>query len=190
MDARELVTTLLVHTRQLVWVAALLGLAGCAWAPPPNTSPTSPVSARHSVPAQAEAGWSSWGEGNPEASFRQHIVQTAMAMMGTPYVYGGTTPRGFDCSGLVQYSYHKAGINVPRTSRGQYRSATPVPVASARPGDLVFFASNQKISHVGIYLGDDEFIHAPETGQSVKISSIQDAYYQARFVGAGRIPKH
>ena len=112
-----------------------------------------------------------------------------MAMMGTPYVYGGTTPRGFDCSGLVQYSYQKAGITVPRTSRGQYRSAKPVPVASARPGDLVFFASGQKISHVGIYLGDDEFIHAPETGQSVKISSIQDDYYQARFVGAGRIAR-
>ena len=179
--------TLLAHTRRLVCLAALLGLTACAWAPPP---PTSPVSARESVPAQTDAGWSNWGEGNPESSFREQIVQTAMAMMGTPYVYGGATPRGFDCSGLVQYSYQKAGINVPRTSRGQYRSAKPVPVAAARPGDLVFFASNQKISHVGIYLGDDEFIHAPETGQSVKISSIQDGYYQARFVGAGRIPEY
>lgn len=112
-----------------------------------------------------------------------------MAMMGTPYVYGGTTPRGFDCSGLVQYSYDKAGVNVPRTTREQYRRASPVPVAAAQPGDLVFFAKGQKISHVGIYLGDDEFIHAPETGQNVKISSIQDSYYQAHFVGAGRIPK-
>jgi len=187
MKAPGSVMTLLAHTRRLVCLAALLGLTACAWAPPP---PISPVSARESVPAQTDAGWSNWGEGNPESSFREQIVQTAMAMMGTPYVYGGATPRGFDCSGLVQYSYQKAGINVPRTSRGQYRSAKPVSVAAARPGDLVFFASGQKISHVGIYLGDDEFIHAPETGQSVKISSIQDGYYQARFVGAGRIPEY
>ena len=120
--------TLLAHTRRLVCLAALLGLTACAWAPPP---PASPVSARESVPAQTDAAWSNWGEGNPESSFREQIVQTAMAMMGTPYVYGGATPRGFDCSGLVQYSYQKAGINVPRTSRGQYRSAKPVPVAAA-----------------------------------------------------------
>lgn len=139
------------------------------------------------MPVQVDSGWSNWEEQDSEFVFRDQIIQTALAMMGTPYVYGGATPRGFDCSGLVQYSYKKAGIDVPRTSRGQYRSAEPVPVAAARPGDLVFFASGQKISHVGIYLGDDDFIHAPETGQSVKISSIQDDYYQARFVGAGRI---
>lgn len=110
-----------------------------------------------------------------------------MAMMGAPYRYGGATPNGFDCSGLVVYSYKQAGVSVPRTSREQYRKAKPVPVSTARPGDLVFFGTNQKVSHVGIYLGDDEFIHAPEAGQSVKISSIQDDYYKAHFAGAGRI---
>ena len=115
------------------------------------------------------------------------VVAVATDQLGTPYRYGGSKPGGFDCSGLVEYSYAKAGLIVPRTSFEQYRAAQPIDISDAKPGDLLFFRYDRKISHVGIYLGEDRFIHAPSTGKLVSVASLRDPHYQAHFVRAGKI---
>jgi murein DD-endopeptidase len=111
----------------------------------------------------------------------------ARNMVGTPYRYGGANQRGFDCSGLVYYSYRKAGIRVPRTSGEQYRQSERVKLSRLSPGDLVFFRiSHEKPSHVGIYAGSGQFIHAPSRGRRVSYASLVDPYWKARTIGAGR----
>ena len=117
----------------------------------------------------------------------REVVDTAKRMIGVPYRYGGATPNGFDCSGLVQYSYRAAGVKLPRTSAEQYRSARPVTIREARPGDLLFFRYDRRISHVAIYLGDDRFVHAPSSGKRVSVASLRDPHYQQHFARAGRI---
>jgi murein DD-endopeptidase len=117
---------------------------------------------------------------------RSRIVFTALQMVGVPYRYGGSTPAGFDCSGLVQYAYRAAGLSVPRTSRDQLGASRPVEMTEAQAGDLLFFRSKDW-SHVGIYLGDGRFVHAPSTGRTVSIASVGDAWYRENFVRAGRI---
>jgi cell wall-associated NlpC family hydrolase len=118
---------------------------------------------------------------------RNQIVFTALQMVGVPYRYGGEDPSGFDCSGLVQYAYGNAGLSVPRTSRQQFAASRAVPLEEARPGDLLFFRS-QDWSHVGIYLGEGRFVHAPATGRTVSIASFDSAWYRRNFVRAGRMP--
>ena len=108
-------------------------------------------------------------------------------MVGVPYRYGGREPDGFDCSGLVFYSYSRAGIGVPRTSGAQLNASTPIPLQDAEPGDLLFFRQRDKVSHVAIYLGNDEFVHAPSTGKNVTIASMNTPYYHQWFIRAGRL---
>lgn len=116
----------------------------------------------------------------------EHAARTASSLVGAPYRYGGHTPDGFDCSGLVYYAYQAAGLSVPRTSKQQFRAARPIPISEARAGDLVFFRYEHKVSHVGIYLGDQRFVHAPSTGKPVSVASLAQAHYRDHFVGAGR----
>jgi len=118
---------------------------------------------------------------------RHAAANTAVEMIGKPYRYGGNSPKGFDCSGLVQYSYSSAGLTVPRTSRDQYSAAIPISLADAEPGDLLFFRYDQKISHVAIYLGDERFVHAPSSGKQVSVASLKDPHYQQHFVRVGRL---
>ncbi len=114
-------------------------------------------------------------------------ARIAAAQLGTPYRYGGASPRGFDCSGLVYYAYRMAGIPVPRTTRAQLRNAHRVPPHQLQPGDLVFFKTGRgPVSHVGIYAGNNRFIHAPSGGKRVSFTLLNDPYWQARFVAAGR----
>ncbi len=114
------------------------------------------------------------------------IVKTAFKFLGVPYVFGGSTPRGFDCSGFVQYVYRLNGIKTPRMAHHQYYAGTPIPKSQLRPGDLVFFETYTKgISHVGIYIGNGKFIHASSSGH-VKISSLNQPYYKSRYRGAAR----
>ncbi|MDP6450100.1 MAG: C40 family peptidase [Lentisphaeria bacterium] len=110
-----------------------------------------------------------------------------MSAVGSPYRYGGRGPNAFDCSGLVVYSYQAAGVKVPRTSALQFKAATPVDIDAARPGDLLFFSYSRKTSHVGIYLGNQQFVHAPSSGGNVSVQSLQQAHYREHFVGAGRL---
>ena len=124
------------------------------------------------------------------AANNQVVLKTAQKMLGVKYRYGGTSPsRGFDCSGLVQYSHRAAGINLPRTTGQQFKAAKRISRRYLKAGDLVFFKTSPSrfVSHVGIYLGNNKFIHAPSSGKRVKISSMNEKYWRKRFTGAGRI---
>jgi len=115
------------------------------------------------------------------------IISTAQAFMGVPYVFGGTSPYGFDCSGYVQYVFAKAGISIPRTADVQYDFGTPISTTDLVAGDLVFFTTyTYGASHVGIYLGDNQFIHA-SSSRGVTIDSLGSSYYSSRYIGARRI---
>lgn len=115
------------------------------------------------------------------------ILTGAMQYMGVPYIFGGTTPYGFDCSGYVQYVFAQAGISIPRTADVQFEVGTPVSSAELVPGDLVFFETyTYGASHVGIYVGNGEFIHASSSG-GVKISSLNSSYYSSHYIGSRRI---
>jgi cell wall-associated NlpC family hydrolase len=116
------------------------------------------------------------------------IADVAMGMVGTRYRYGGTDPdEGFDCSGLVYYAYGQAGYEVPRTSQEMFRTARKIAIAEADPGDLMFFQDQTKLSHVGIYLGDGMFVHAPASGREVAVASLDSPYYQQHLVAVGRL---
>lgn len=117
----------------------------------------------------------------------QSIVNTAKKYLGVPYVWGGTSPRGFDCSGLVQYVCKQNGISLSRTAAEQSKNGKYVSRENLQPGDLVFFASGSRISHVGIYIGNGNMIHSPQTGDVVKISSINTSYRQRTYAGACRV---
>jgi cell wall-associated NlpC family hydrolase len=155
-------------------VLGVLALAGCAGTPErPETGPE----------RDAQAHEDASRIGDPR---RRRIVETALGMVGVPYLYGGESPQGFDCSGLVQYSYRSAGISVPRTAREQLRMSTAVALSDLLVGDLLFFESPQN-AHVGIYLGDGRFVHAPSSGRKVSIGSLEEPYYKSHFVRAGRL---
>ena len=147
---------------RLLALAVLFAAVGCAHAP------VAPVS-----------GYSQ--------SAGDKAADTALAMVGRPYKFKGDTPGGFDCSGLVRYSYLTAGVNVPHGT-GHLRNVTrSVGLRNARKGDLLFFdQSGKKYSHVGIYVGDDEFVHAPSTGGGVRRESITDPYWKKHYLDTRR----
>jgi peptidoglycan DL-endopeptidase CwlO len=111
------------------------------------------------------------------------VVGVAMRYLGTPYVWGGASPGGFDCSGLVAYAYSQVGVSLPHYTGAQWSVGVPVSSGDLQPGDLVFFNG---LGHVGIYVGGGNFIHAPHTGDVVKISSMT-GWYASTYVGARRI---
>lgn len=113
---------------------------------------------------------------------RALILSHAQQAIGTPYRFGGNTLDGLDCSGLVEMTYRAAGIRVPRTADEQFRALPQVAVP--RPGDLLFFGERHKASHVGIYRGNGQMIHAPGNGREVVSVPITMAYWQQRFLGA------
>lgn len=114
---------------------------------------------------------------------RAMILSSARQALGIPYRYGGTTTRGLDCSGLVQMAYDNAGIDIPRTADQQF---SRVPQRDTiRPGDLLFFGSGSKATHVGIYLGNGQMVHAPGRGRQVTTTSLDLDYWQNRYLGTG-----
>jgi cell wall-associated NlpC family hydrolase len=112
------------------------------------------------------------------------VVGIAMQYLGVPYVWGGMSPSGFDCSGLIAYAYAQVGVSLPHHAASQFNYGTPVDRSALEPGDLVFFDG---LGHAGIYIGGDQFIHAPHTGDVVKISSLNDSWYASTWVGGRRI---
>lgn len=124
---------------------------------------------------------------------RQKVVQTASVMKGVPYVWGGASPKGFDCSGLVQYVFAKANISLPRTADRQYGIGTPVAYAQAKPGDLMFFNTGRaqgEITHVGIYMGKHNMLHAPRPGKKVQFASVDArSWFRPRLLGIRRVNK-
>lgn len=115
------------------------------------------------------------------------VVELAKQYLGVPYVYGGTSPNGFDCSGFTSYVYSKLGYNIARTAAGQANYGVKISKDELLPGDLVFFNTYGGISHVGIYAGSGQMIHSPYSGKTVSYASINSGYYASRFVTARRI---
>jgi hypothetical protein len=126
---------------------------------------------------------------NPRKSLRMNIVKTAHRFIGTPYQWGGeSATRGFDCSGLTMTVYRLNGLALPRNSRSQFHTGTRIKRDNLQKGDLVFFATDgrRRVSHVGIYTGRNQFVHAPGRGKRIRISSMTNKYYKQRFMGARR----
>jgi murein DD-endopeptidase len=124
---------------------------------------------------------------NAASSAALKAGNTASSMLGKPYRYGGTSPSGFDCSGLVYYSYGRAGAKVPRTTEAQSKATQPVSSGKLQKGDLLFFNERgQRSSHVAIYLGDGTFVHAPSSGKRVRVDRLADPYWKKIFAGGRR----
>jgi len=141
---------------------------------------------QHSAPAPTPAPSSSSGGSSssaPPPATHSSVVSIALQYLGVPYVWGGASPSGFDCSGLTMYAYAKVGVYLPHNAAMQYGMGTPVARSQLAPGDLVFFNG---LSHVGMYIGGGRFVHAPHTGDVVKISSLSEYWYAATYVGARR----
>ena len=122
-------------------------------------------------------------EYGPGPSRNAAAARMATEYLGTPYVWAGSSPSGFDCSGLVSYVFARVGVSIPHNAAQQYRYGTPVPRDGLQPGDLVFF---NRLRHNGIYLGGGRFIHATKPG-GVKIARLDDEWFRARWVGARRL---
>jgi len=150
--------------RKILLILGITGLvlAGCA-----------------SAPTKHVTGYS--------ASVGEKAAQTALTMIGRPYKFTGDTPAGFDCSGLVRYSYLTAGMDVPHSTNALKNSTRSVGLKNARKGDLLFFVQEgKKYSHVGIYAGNGHFIHAPSTGGHVRTDSIDDPYWLKHYLDTRR----
>lgn len=159
-------------------------LAGCASAPAPRTTagrraPTAPV-APPLPPLDLDP------------AEREGAVAQAMLLVNTPYTYGGNTPQGgFDCSGLIQYVFRQVGgaaVRLPRTTAQWAAASVPVQESRLQRGDLVFFnTTGQPFSHMGLFVGGDQFVHAPSSGGTVRRASLDNRYFAQRYLGARRV---
>ncbi len=122
----------------------------------------------------------------PARSVGEKAAIVAVRQIGVPYRYGGASRDGFDCSGLIQYAYRHAGKRVPRTTATQWKHLRPVKGNDLRTGDVLFFRIKGKMSHVGMYLGDGRFVHAPSTGREVTVTALDSPFYRRAFIRAGR----
>jgi cell wall-associated NlpC family hydrolase len=125
----------------------------------------------------------------PTTPARKAVIQTALSLLGTPYRFGGTTPQGFDCTGFINYVYrHSVDIVLPRESHNLIRAGKPISATDLQPADLVYFKiERQKPLHVGIYIGNGKFIHAPSSKGRVNIQSLGMDYWRDRFIAARRV---
>jgi hypothetical protein len=123
------------------------------------------------------------------ANLRSGLVRTAHQFIGTPYRWGGTSAKtGFDCSGLTMTVYRLNGLQLPRSARSQFKTGRAVSKPALRQGDLVFFATSRRsrVSHVGIYIGGDRFVHAPGRGKDIRTADLNNSYFKRRYLGARR----
>lgn len=158
-------------------MAFLVGLAGCGGLPQRASAP------------DATAYRAPQGEASADPRRGEALLQALLAL-DVDYRYGGGSPnQGFDCSGLVAYVFEQAyGIRLPHNTRAQSELGTPVAPGDLEPGDLVFYDTlGRPYTHVGIYLGDGRFVHAPKTGARVRVENVRARYWASRFSGARRI---
>ncbi len=165
--------------RLLVVAILCVATAACAWQdemprPAPAGGAATPVPASR-APATART-----------STRAQRAVAVALDQLGTPYRYGGTTPRGFDCSGLVNFAYARVGLSLPRTTEALWRELRRVDAGSLRVGDLLFYRIDGKLAHVALYAGDGRFVHAPSSGSRVRMEQLDAPYYAARLAGVAR----
>lgn len=124
---------------------------------------------------------------NRSNSVVRNVLRAAYSVIGTPYVFGGTSPYGFDCSGFTQYAFARAGVSLPRVADSQFYYGRQISMSQLRPGDLIFFTTYEPgASHCGIYVGNGNFIHAG-TSTGVTVSSAFTGYWGARYYGACRV---
>jgi len=143
---------------------------------------------RPAPPPASTTVWPTVAPNDPQAA--NAVLMRAIGLVGTPYRYGGNTPEsGFDCSGLVAYVYREMlDLKLPRTSRDLAAVQGPkIEPTRLAPGDLVFFGSRGNVSHVGIYVGEGRFVHAPSTGGTVRLDSLGGAYWKDHYTGAKRV---
>ena len=158
-------------------ITALLLLAGCG-----GSERTRPV------PTRDAGGWTDVRPANPAGA--NAVLMRAISLVGTPYVYGGNSPEGgFDCSGLVNYVYRDTlDLRLPRTSRALSEYQGPrIATDRLAPADLVFFGAGGQVSHVGIYVGEGRFVHAPSTGGTVRLDRLDGPYWRDHYSGARRV---
>lgn len=159
----------------LVMLAVVLGLTGCA-----GNSP-------HTRSASAETAGGHANSGNRSGgSPALRAASIAEQQVGIPYRYGGSDRQGFDCSGLVYYSYANAGTQVARTTGGLWGTLQPVAKNKLQTGDVLFFDIEGKMSHVGLYLGQGRFVHAPSTGRNVVVGELNSEFYRHALIRGGR----
>ena len=158
-------------TGRISLIAVGLTAAGCSWQPAEMPRNTAGAPTETLVPA---------------ATIGERAAAIALQQVGTPYRYCGQTPAGFDCSGLVHYAYRRAGKRVPRTTDELWSASPTVPRSDLRVGDLLFFSIGGKLQHVGLYVGDGRFAHAPSTGRTVTVESLSRDFYREALMRAGR----
>ena len=166
----------------LFYIVIIASIAGCGSVGPKAPSPAYPSATPAVQPAYVPAP-------TVRAERSEALLQTLLAL-GVDYSYGGNSPvTGFDCSGLVSHVYREAwGIRLPHSTKAQSEAGVPVSLAELQAGDLVFYDTLKRpFSHVGIYLGDGKFVHAPKTGAQVRVESLKSAYWSQRYNGARRI---
>ncbi|MEW6765425.1 MAG: C40 family peptidase [Pseudomonadota bacterium] len=175
-DLNENRVTMSIAPRWLLALAIIATLSGC-----------SVITGREAASLDERVYGSK--EGPPATQNAGEALKVALAQRGTSYRSGGMDPAsGFDCSGLVFFSFNSVGIRLPRTSHDMFLHAKRIERSELRPGDLVFFRlRSSRISHVGIYAGNGQFIHAPSRGKDVELTSLDDKYWARRFAGAGRV---
>jgi len=148
-----------------------------------NQSDPAPAPSPSTGSSGSTGGSSGGATYTPPPATHTGVVGIALRYLGVPYVWGGASPSGFDCSGLTMYAYAQVGVYLPHNAAMQYGMGHPVAQSQLQPGDLVFFNG---LSHVGMYIGGGRFVHAPHTGDVVKISSLSEDWYASTYVGARR----
>ncbi|MFN7137582.1 MAG: C40 family peptidase [Thermomonas sp.] len=165
--------------------------AAAAIATPDNQPLAAQLQALQKAQDQLQNGGSASAAADANGgSLIKSVLQRAFTLLGTPYRYGGSSPEGgFDCSGLVSYVFRTIGIDLPRVSRAMASEGTRIVSRDAlAEGDLVFFGRRGHIDHVGIYIGNGQFLHAPRTGRDVTVSSLTSGYWAQKYMEARRLP--
>jgi len=161
----------------LCLVSMLIIFSGC------SSTPEKPASNSHAS-SEKNSPAKTYKRSTPlKYSTGHQIVSIAESLIGSPYKYGGASPKGFDCSGLVYYTHRQLDITVPRTTKQQVHHRPAKNLSLIKPGDILFFKIyGDRVSHVGIYAGNSQFIHAPKSGKYVSYASINDPYWRQRLI--------